>query len=474
MLVKLTQKIIALIIAIGCLMAGTAFAQEYTAAEKEIIAKNYETKYWTTTAAAACIGAYSPKDAPEFGYLRAYGWKIMPHKFRQDNLEANFIVAKNQTSTGETIYVVAFRGSASKGDWHVNLNTDKVAYGGSNMKEFISYAEQTPSKDIYPLVHSGFNEYVNMVLETMVDTDEDGTDENFFAEILQQKNTQLLITGHSLGGAVATLLAERLVSMGLEKERMPVITFGAPAIGNSTFAKEYGDKIRLLRITNNADPVPGSLQTFFGGYKQFGDHYKYKLSRKVSNFQHDIAMYFDYSVCEYYDALDAAELAGWTVSPPMQKLAGNQPLIAVWIGSSEGVDKKGYVPDLKRFMMTEYQTVLPRYVIIETEANLHNNNAYDMEAYYAKAKEIGADYILIAEIDGKTVPNKEKWYVTMNQVIFGKDGKLVMINSGSKLVSPASGNIQATTALIGESFLELKKHLPFVEIENHKLMRDTL
>ena len=74
------------------------------------------------------------------------------------------------------------------------------------------------------------------------------------------------------------MLAERLVSMGIDKDRVPVITFGAPAIGNAAFAEVYGDKIDLRRITNNADPVPGSLQTFFGGYKQFGKHHKYNLS----------------------------------------------------------------------------------------------------------------------------------------------------------------------------------------------------
>lgn len=134
------------------------------------------------------------------------------------------------------------------------------------------------------MVHKGFNDYVNTVLETMVDINDDGIDEVLFNEILANTDTRVLLTGHSLGGAVATLLAERLVSMGIDKDRVPVITFGAPAIGNAAFAEVYGDKIDLRRITNNADPVPGSLQTFFGGYKQFGKHHKYNLSRKLSDF----------------------------------------------------------------------------------------------------------------------------------------------------------------------------------------------
>ena len=52
----------------------------------------------------------------------------------------------------------------------------------------------------------------------------------FVEEIKNNPKVRVLLTGHSLGGAVATLTAERLVSMGIEKWRVPVITFGAPAI----------------------------------------------------------------------------------------------------------------------------------------------------------------------------------------------------------------------------------------------------
>ena len=295
----------------------TSWAHEYTPAEKKMIDAAYRDAHWTTVAAAACIGAYSPENAPEFGYLRDYGWKIVPHKVKKGKLEANFIVAKNKTRRGRDVYIVAFRGSASKSDWTVNLNTDKVPYGGRSLEEFIEYAGHSEKDKTVPMVHKGFNDYVNTVLETMVDTNDDGIDEVLFNEILANTDTRVLLTGHSLGGAVATLLAERLVSMGIDKDRVPVITFGSPAIGNAAFAEVYGDKIDLRRITNNADPVPGSLQTFFGGYKQFGKHHKYNLSRKLSDFQHDMGMYFDYSMREYYAALDKAEAAGVREKLPM-------------------------------------------------------------------------------------------------------------------------------------------------------------
>ena len=445
--------------------AGRSWAQEYTPEEKSAIDAAYRQAHWTTVAAGACIGAYSPEDAPEFGYLRDYGWKIVPHKVQKGKLEANFIVAKNKSRRGGDVYIVAFRGSASKSDWIVNLNTDKVPYGGTNLAEFIEYANRTEKDKTVPMVHKGFNDYVNTVLETMVDVDGDGIDEVLFNEILENKDSRVILTGHSLGGAVATLLAERLVSMGVEKRRVPVTTFGAPAIGNAAFAEAYGDKISLRRIANNADPVPGSLQTFFGGYKQFGDFHRYNLSRKLSDFQHDMGMYFDYSMREYYTALDKAEAAGVREKLPMKKLEGNEPLVAVWIGSSREVDKRDYVPDIKRFIMSEYQMMLPRYIIVDTETKLYDDNVFSMEKFYQKAQALGADYILIAEIDGRVLNDREKWYINMNQSVFTATGGLVTMNSFARFVSPVSGNIQAATFVLEQSREELKKHLPFIRIE---------
>ena len=198
-----------------------------------------------------------------------------------------------------------------------------------------------------------------------------------------------------------------------------------------------------------------------------GKHHKYNLSRKLSDFQHDMGMYFDYSMREYYAALDNAEAAGVREKLPMQKLEGTEPLVAVWIGSSLEVDKRDYVPDIKRFIMNEYQMMLPRYVIVDTETKLYDDSVYAMEKFYQKARELGADYILIAEIDGRVLNDREKWYINMNQSVFTVDGRLITMNSFARFVSPVSGNIQATTFVLEQSREELKKHLTFVRLDQH-------
>ena len=68
----------------------------------------------------------------------------------------------------------------------------------------------------------------------------------------------IIVTGHSLGGAIATLLAYRLVRAGYTVE---LITFGAPCVGNAQFAKEMQTNTSLTsyRCINKLDPIPHSL-----------------------------------------------------------------------------------------------------------------------------------------------------------------------------------------------------------------------
>ena len=301
---KRLKFILVLCVCIFCFSAQ-AFGAAISSEKQEIIKEYYFTEA-VNIAAGLCIGIYDPQQAPEIAYLRDYGWEIVPFKLKDGKVDSSIVVAKNHIKEQDIdFYIVGFRGSANKSDWKINLETEQVPYGGSTVEEFKTFAQTVKADETVPMVHKGFNEYVNTVLSA---TMQDGSSsKRFVEEIKNNPKVRVLLTGHSLGGAVATLTAERLVSMGIEKWRVPVITFGAPAIGNAAFAKAYGDKILLWRITNTADPVPGSLQTFFGGYKQFGRQYKYSVSPKLATQQHDMAMYFDVSVHKYYKALQKAQ-----------------------------------------------------------------------------------------------------------------------------------------------------------------------
>ena len=71
----------------------------------------------------------------------------------------------------------------------------------------------------------------------------------------------LTITGHSLGGNLASVYASRLwkrfKDAGHQKDNINVITFAAPAAGNESFANDFNTKFpNSLRIENINDIVP--------------------------------------------------------------------------------------------------------------------------------------------------------------------------------------------------------------------------
>lgn len=86
-------------------------------------------------------------------------------------------------------------------------------------------------------VHSGFVEAYNSIREELIPV---------IATLLREKNRPIFFTGHSLGGALATL-SSLDVSLGLNVPgtRILVSTFGSPRVGNNAFREVYDDQIPM-------------------------------------------------------------------------------------------------------------------------------------------------------------------------------------------------------------------------------------
>lgn len=87
-----------------------------------------------------------------------------------------------------------------------------------------------------------------------------------------KKNYKTYITGHSLGGAIAALLAIHLVEDGYDVEE--VITFGQPKFTTSEGVKRV-DFLRITRVVDENDIVPmlppaGILNRTHGPYEHAG------------------------------------------------------------------------------------------------------------------------------------------------------------------------------------------------------------
>ncbi|WP_339207197.1 lipase family protein [Paenibacillus sp. FSL K6-3182] len=132
--------------------------------------------------------------------------------------------------TSERASVLAFRGSNSAVDW---------------VSDFI--AQQTTYRPVKNagLTHKGFTD-IYMSARTQI------------IEIINQlpQGRPLFITGHSLGGALATLAALDLANNTAFTD--PIIyTYGAPRVGDPKFASSYNASIGThWRFQNEFDIVP--------------------------------------------------------------------------------------------------------------------------------------------------------------------------------------------------------------------------
>lgn len=415
------------------------------------VGQGYLDAYFTSICAGSCLGVYKPYDSREFDYMRSYGWDVTPYTLKSKGTETNFAIAKNYyDELDQNIYILTIRGSASNGDFKIDLKTRKVAYEPED-EALVAAPENKKIINDFPLVHNGFNTYTNVILHNFV-FDENNAWKGVFKSIYEDPKAKLYITGHSLGGAVATLLGERMVSAGMPKEKFEVITFGAPAVGNKVFSMRYGDRINLKRVTNSGDPIPGGLQTFFDNYRQFGENVKYYMSPKIKGVQHDITMYFDYSVSEAYKERDREVELGNLAPDAYIKNTPGKPVVALWINAAKNMRDIAFITDTKRMLQDEYKDLLPSYVVMSETVNMDYISDYDIQE---TSKAAGADYILIVNIDGSKSQTMEYHYLAVEQMLMDRDGKMLVMENISRKVSPSVGNIQAAE----ENFFTARKTL---------------
>jgi triacylglycerol lipase len=150
--------------------------------------------------------------------------------------------------------LLGFRGTSEVQHWLTNLNAVQVpGFGGA--------------------VHAGFATAMLSVADKA----------DNLIRLLQKPGDTLWITGHSLGGALATLAAKFFADF------VPtlggVFTFGQPRVGNNVFFDNYPTAFTLSRFVNNRDVVPHMpprIAGFFTYYKHVGKFHGFDKNGKLT------------------------------------------------------------------------------------------------------------------------------------------------------------------------------------------------
>ena len=154
-------------------------------------------------------------------------------------------------SGDDKLIVLAFRGSNSNQNWAEDLKFDKI-----HVHEFCKCCQ----------AHHGFWEswrgVSKPVLELLTRLHDDNPD------------YRIAITGHSLGGAEATLAAGEIRNLGSWwTDNVELYTYGSPRVGNTETVRFLSQQSnQSYRVTATKDPIPRVPFTM-SGYQHTSPEY---------------------------------------------------------------------------------------------------------------------------------------------------------------------------------------------------------
>ena len=452
----------------------------YAAADTQSVRQQkaeYNKAYWTLFSLIASSAAYAPSNGIEAAYLRGHGWDFSPHRITDGKTTVHFLTAKGIMAGGKPLYVIAFRGSADKKDWTADFVTGQVVYGGKTLEESEKIASvrageagdrdavQTEAAEagtgVLPKVHKGFNTYADLTLRMLLTS----SSYEFLEQFRREKDADLLLTGHSLGGAVATIVGQRLIDFGFDPERLQVITVGAPAVANKTFKEMYGSRMNLIRVTNSEDPVPLTFQAVLRNYRQFGEELRFRIPRTFNNMNHFLNLYLDAGLRNYYQALDAAADAGIIQQlPDVRRSEAEKPTVLLYVEGNDADKKKGRPDDaiaamdlLDRFMLNEYKELFPNYAVVRSPSDP-----------YQAMEEQQADYLLQLRFEADTNQYDNSWFLTVEQTLSDKERNVLTSGSAARRTSPRAGNIRAAMEVTSLQKAEVCKQMSWLQEDTGK------
>lgn len=149
-----------------------------------------------------------------------------------------------QRKNGESLtddYYVIFRGTMEKDEWKQNLRSEQSIFSIPN-QGFLNLGK----------VATGFIEiYTKKDPDQKFDSIADLIDKIFKKSGLPT-TAKIFVSGHSLGGALATMATRHLLAMNLKSI---LYTYASPRVGDKDFTEPL-TKTECYRVTNSEDIVP--------------------------------------------------------------------------------------------------------------------------------------------------------------------------------------------------------------------------
>lgn len=400
--------------------------------------------------------------------MRRDGWLTIPYVENDKTAQAKFLLAWKAGEGLPTEYMLAIAGTHNTEGIKLAFKAGKAYFAGRTLKEFADNADK--KNDLpqqAPLVHRGFHQYVQTALATDVQPPTgDIAGRKLNELLLDHPDWKVYLTGHSAGGSAATLLAARLIDMGVKPNQLKIVTFAAPAVGNAAFAEKYSPALDLTRVVVAGDPIPDALQRIAGGFQQFGHEIRWKIDGYTFDEKHYPYIYLDCAVKNYYDKRLIAMKNGVAadLAPGEQPVQDGKRLYIAAINNNLPQNLNGEFPYMREVLLDQYRDAIPAYFIGEMNAKV----PLTFDELRHKAAEAGCDRMVVVNIWGKKQDDPANYsgglltkadntydLIVIEQMVFQvADGELVdgrTYEKGSKYFTAIGALLSAAVAMGAES-----------------------
>jgi triacylglycerol lipase len=142
--------------------------------------------------------------------------------------------------TNDDVWIV-FRGSQTKNEWQDDFKFQQESYldTNSSIQSQTHFLQNNQTQS--PSIHKGFLDFYNIFRQQIIDLN-------------INKSKKIIICGHSLGAAIATLNGIDMKQQGYNNT--VVYNFASPRIGDQVFADLVNSQLKVFRVVNECDIIP--------------------------------------------------------------------------------------------------------------------------------------------------------------------------------------------------------------------------
>ncbi|XP_044476824.1 phospholipase A1-Ibeta2, chloroplastic-like [Mangifera indica] len=156
---------------------------------------------------------------------------------------------------GRRDIVIALRGTSTCLEWAENVRAQLVQMPGSDDSVHGDSKVECGFLSLYKTRGTHVPSLADSVVEEV----------KRLMELYKGETLSITVTGHSLGAALALLVADELSTCAANVPPVAVFSFGGPRVGNRGFANRIDENnVKVLRIVNNQDVITRVPGIFIG------------------------------------------------------------------------------------------------------------------------------------------------------------------------------------------------------------------